>query len=143
MKIEIFSFARRLLQKSLLIYTYLQTLPDNGRLSTYQLPDLYQSHSLYQQLGLCQQRGTCITRDTYHPLGIYHPPGIYLARVKGKTQKSIYTQNDFCNTLLTNKTLFLCYNVIVNKVPLELYCYRCVKKSNIILHNMNLGGIIH
>ena len=56
-----------------------------------------------------------------HPPGICHPPSQYIARVKGKTQKSFYTQIDFCNTLLTNKTLFLCYNVIVNKVPLELF----------------------
>lgn len=28
-------------------------------------------------------------------------------------------QIEFCNTLLTNKTHFLWYNVIVNKVPLN------------------------
>lgn len=90
-------------------FSFIQTLPDNGRLS------IYQSLSIYQQLSICQQRGTCITPC------VCHTPDLYLARVKDKTQKSFYTRIDFCNTLLTNKTLFLCYNVIVNKVPLDLY----------------------
>lgn len=33
-------------------------------------------------------------------------------------------QIEFCNTLLTNKTHFLWYNVIVNKVLLKLFVAR-------------------
>lgn len=44
-----------------------------------------------------------------------------VARVERKTQKPFYEQIVFCNTLLTIKTHFLCYNVIVNKVPLKLF----------------------
>ena len=38
-------------------------------------------------------------------------------------------QIEFCNTLLTNKTHFLWYNVIVNKVPLKLFVARNELKS--------------
>lgn len=52
-------------------------------------------------------------------------------------------QIEFCNTLLTNKTHFLWYNVIVNKVPLKLFRARKSSKAlkNALAYKLATNGL--